>query len=124
MTLPADVVKLWEGVSGGLLVEGYGMTEASPVCLGNPFAPSRRNGTIGIPFPSTDMRVVSVDDPAVEVAPGERGELLWSYYANNQGSPIETAKRAVSALARELPESAHILRECSTGYGEALLKAA
>ena len=55
---------------------------------------------------------------------GERGELLWSYYANNQGSPIETAKRAVSALARELPESARILRECSTGYGEALLKAA
>ena len=55
---------------------------------------------------------------------GEGGELLWSYYANNQGSPIETAKRAVSALARELPESAHILRECSTGYGEALLKAA
>ena len=55
---------------------------------------------------------------------GEGGELLWSYYANNQGSPIETAKRAVSALARELPEGAHILRECSTGYGEALLKAA
>ena len=55
---------------------------------------------------------------------GERGELLWSYYANNQGSPIETAKRAISALARELPEGAHILRECSTGYGEALLKAA
>ena len=76
MTLPADVVKLWEGVSGGLLVEGYGMTEASPVCLGNPFAPSRRNGTIGIPFPSTDMKVVSVDDPSVEVAQGERGELL------------------------------------------------
>ena len=95
MTLPADVVKLWEGVSGGLLVEGYGMTEASPVCLGNPFAPSRRNGTIGIPFPSTDMRVVSVDDPAVEVAPGERGELLiagpqvFSGYWNN---PDETAK--------------------------------
>ncbi len=55
---------------------------------------------------------------------GERGELLWSYYANNQGSPIETAKRAVSSLACELPEGAHILRECSTGYGEALLKAA
>ena len=95
MTLPADVVKLWEGVSGGLLVEGYGMTEASPVCLGNPFAPSRRNGTIGIPFPSTDMKVVSVDDPAVEVAPGERGELLiagpqvFSGYWNN---PDETAK--------------------------------
>ncbi len=55
---------------------------------------------------------------------GERGELLWSYYANNQGSPIETAKRAVSALARELPEGARVLYSCSTGYGEALLKAA
>ena len=55
---------------------------------------------------------------------GERGELLWSYYANNQGSPIETAKRAVSALTRELPEGARVLRSCSTGYGEALLKAA
>ena len=55
---------------------------------------------------------------------GERGELLWSYYANNQGSPIETAKRAVSELARELPEGTRILRSCSTGYGEALLKAA
>lgn len=95
MTLPADIVELWEGVSGGLLVEGYGMTEASPVCLGNPFAPSRRNGTIGIPFPSTDMKVVSVDDPSVEVAPGERGELLiagpqvFSGYWNN---PDETAR--------------------------------
>ena len=55
---------------------------------------------------------------------GERGELLWSYYANNQGSPIETAKHAVSELAAQLPADARILRSCSTGYGEALLKAA
>ena len=55
---------------------------------------------------------------------GEDGELLWSYYANNQGSPIETAKLALSALARELPDGVRILRSCSTGYGEALLKAA
>ncbi len=76
MNLPASVVELWESVSGGLLVEGYGMTEASPVCLGNPFHPSRRTGTIGIPFPSTLMRVVDPDDPDVEVPQGERGELL------------------------------------------------
>jgi long-chain acyl-CoA synthetase len=76
MSLPDSTVALWESVSGGLLVEGYGMTEASPVCLGNPFAPSRRTGTIGIPFPSTRMRVVHLDDPDVPVAPGERGELL------------------------------------------------
>ena len=76
MNLPASTVELWESVSGGLLVEGYGMTEASPVCLGNPFHPSRRTGTIGIPFPSTLMRVVDPADPTLEVAQGERGELL------------------------------------------------
>jgi long-chain acyl-CoA synthetase len=76
MNLPQAVVELWESVSGGLLVEGYGMTEASPVCLGNPFHPSRRTGTIGIPFPSTFMKVVDPEDPAREVEQGERGELL------------------------------------------------
>jgi long-chain acyl-CoA synthetase len=71
------------------------MTEASPVCLGNPFAPSRKTGTIGVPFPSTLMKVVDADDPAREVAQGERGELLikgpqvFRGYWNN---PEETAK--------------------------------
>jgi len=95
MNLPDSTVELWESVSGGLLVEGYGMTEASPVCLGNPFHPSRRTGTIGVPFPSTWMRVVDPEDPSREVAQGERGELLikgpqvFSGYWNNAE---ETAK--------------------------------
>lgn len=95
MNLPNAVVELWESVSGGLLVEGYGMTEASPVCLGNPFHPSRRTGTIGIPFPSTLMKVVDVEDPTREVAQGERGELLikgpqvFSGYWNN---PADTER--------------------------------
>ncbi|MHA7271290.1 long-chain-fatty-acid--CoA ligase [Arthrobacter sp. HLT1-20] len=95
MNLPDHVVELWESVSGGLLVEGYGMTESSPVALGNPFHPTRRNGTIGVPFPSTLMRVAHVDDPSVDVAQGERGELLlkgpqvFQGYWNN---PEETAK--------------------------------
>lgn len=76
MALTDDVVNLWESVSGGLLVEGYGLTEAAPVALGNPFWPTRRTGTIGVPFPSTLMRVVDPDDPTRDVAPGERGELL------------------------------------------------
>lgn len=95
MNLPDAVVEQWESVSGGLLVEGYGMTEASPVCLGNPFHPSRRTGTIGIPFPSTLMKVVDVEDPTREVAQGERGELLikgpqvFSGYWNN---PADTER--------------------------------
>lgn len=95
MNLPDHVVELWESVSGGLLVEGYGMTESSPVALGNPFHPSRRTGTIGVPFPSTLMLVADGGDPAREVAQGEPGELLikgpqvFQGYWNN---PQETAK--------------------------------
>jgi long-chain acyl-CoA synthetase len=95
MNLPDHVVELWESVSGGLLVEGYGMTESSPVALGNPFYPTRRTGTIGVPFPSTLMKVVDLDDPTREVPQGEPGELLlkgpqvFQGYWNN---PDETAK--------------------------------
>ncbi len=95
MNLPDHVVELWESMSGGLLVEGYGMTESSPVALGNPFHPTRRNGTIGVPFPSTLMKVVDVDDPTREVAPGEPGELLLHGPQVFQGywkNPEETAK--------------------------------
>ncbi len=55
---------------------------------------------------------------------GSEGQLLYSFYANNQGNPVEAAKRAVSELKAILPEGAKIVRSCSTGYGEALLKSA
>ena len=71
MKLTEPVVELWESVSGGLLVEGYGLTETAPVALGNPFWPTRRTGTIGVPFPSTQMLVVDPEDPTREVAQGE-----------------------------------------------------
>ena len=95
MNLPDQVVELWESVSGGLLVEGYGMTESSPVALGNPFHPTRRTGTIGVPFPSTLMKVVDQHDPTLEVPQGTPGELLlkgpqvFRGYWNN---PEETAR--------------------------------
>ena len=54
----------------------------------------------------------------------EDGSLLWSFYANNDGSPIKTAVRAMGELAALMPASAHIRRACSTGYGETLLKTA
>ena len=76
MALPPETVDLWEEVSGGLLVEGYGMTESSPVALGNPVSQARRPGTVGVPFPSTEMRVVDPDDASHDRAVGEAGELL------------------------------------------------
>lgn len=75
MALTDEVVELWESVSGGLLVEGYGLTEASPVALGNPFWPTRHTGTVGVPFPSTSMRVMDPDDPEKPAAAGRPGEL-------------------------------------------------
>ena len=95
MNLPNHVVELWESMSGGLLVEGYGLTESSPVALGNPFHPSRRAGTIGVPFPSTRMKVVDLEDPTREVAQGEPGELLLAgpqVFGGYWNDPDETAK--------------------------------
>ncbi|MFD1713196.1 long-chain-fatty-acid--CoA ligase [Amnibacterium flavum] len=95
MNLPVSTVTAWEQVTGGLLVEGYGMTESSPVALGNPIGPSRRPGTVGVPFPSTDIRVVDPDDPDVDVAPGEPGELLLKgpqVFGGYWNRPTETAE--------------------------------
>ncbi len=55
---------------------------------------------------------------------GSKGQLLFSHYSNNEGSPIKTAINAIAKLKERLPEEAHIVRSCSTGYGEALLKSA
>lgn len=55
---------------------------------------------------------------------GEDGELLYSFYANNQGSPIQTTIEAIKKLADLIPDTAKIAYSCSTGYGEQLLKAA
>ena len=52
------------------------------------------------------------------------GELLYATYAGNRGNPIETARSALGEIAAALPSGAYIARSCSTGYGEALLKAA
>ncbi|MFJ2553867.1 long-chain-fatty-acid--CoA ligase [Microbacterium sp. NPDC087591] len=76
MSLPVATVQRWEEATGGLLVEGYGMTESSPVALGNPIGRTRRPGTVGVPFPSTEIRVVDPDDTDIDLPTGERGELL------------------------------------------------
>jgi long-chain acyl-CoA synthetase len=76
MPLSAEVVEPWEAESGGWLVEGYGLSECSPVLMANPVGPTRRAGTVGLPLPSTEVRVVDPEHPTVDVAPGESGELI------------------------------------------------
>lgn len=73
--LPQAVADTFREITGGAkLVEGYGLTECSPVTHVNPFE-APHPGTIGIPIPDTDCKIVDLNDPDREVAPGERGEL-------------------------------------------------
>jgi long-chain acyl-CoA synthetase len=74
--LPLAVAKRFEEVTGGAqVVEGYGLTEASPVTHANPVLGKRKEGSIGLPLPDTDCKIVSLEDPDTELPPGERGEL-------------------------------------------------
>ncbi|WP_193128378.1 long-chain-fatty-acid--CoA ligase [Gulosibacter sediminis] len=90
MTLTDAVVERWEAVAGGGLNEGYGLTEASPIVFSNPFGPTRKIGTIGLPHASTTIRVVNPDNPDEDVPLGEVGELIvhgpqvFQGYWNNQ----------------------------------------
>ena len=73
------------------------------------------NCFLGIDAGSTTTKIALVS---------EEGKLLYSFYSSNDGSPLKTAIRSMKEISKLLPEKAHIVRSCSTGYGEALLKAA
>ncbi|MDI9645058.1 MAG: AMP-binding protein, partial [Archaeoglobales archaeon] len=71
--LPVEVKKRWEETTGGKLVEGYGLSEASPVTHANPLYGINKAGSIGIPLP--DTYAVVVDDDGTILPVGEEGEL-------------------------------------------------
>lgn len=73
--LPLEVQEAFEKLTRGRLVEGYGLTEASPVTHANPLNGLRKLGSIGIPLPSTEARVVDLMRGREEVPPGQIGEL-------------------------------------------------
>lgn len=91
MALQTPVAKRWEAITGKPLLQGYGLTETAPVLSFNPLG-KVRDGSIGVPVPSTDMRLV--DEAGAPVAQGERGEIaargpqVMRGYWNN---PDETA---------------------------------
>lgn len=93
MALPHEVVVPFEAATGGYLVEGYGLSECSPVLMANPVADNRVPGTVGLPLPGTECRVVDPEDPRIDVAPGARGELLVrgpQVFSGYYGKPDET----------------------------------
>ncbi|MGB4777652.1 long-chain-fatty-acid--CoA ligase [Microbacterium sp.] len=95
MALPHELVVPFEKASGGYLVEGYGLSECSPVLMANPVAPNRKPGTVGLPLPGTECRVVDPDEPTREVPAGERGELLVrgpQVFQGYYGKPEATAE--------------------------------
>jgi long-chain acyl-CoA synthetase len=74
--LPRDVQERFESLSGSTIIEGYGLSETSPVTHANPVQGVRKIGTIGLPISSTDALIVDIDDATREKPRGEEGELL------------------------------------------------
>lgn len=93
--LPVEVQEAFEKLTRGRLVEGYGLTEASPVTHANPLEGKRKVGSIGMPLPSTEARVVDLAEGTKEVTIGQIGELAVRGPQTMRGywkAPMETEK--------------------------------
>lgn len=73
--LPVEVLEQFEALAGSMLYEGYGLTEASPVTHSTPTLAKRKPGSIGLPIPSTECKIVDLETGETEVPLGETGEL-------------------------------------------------
>jgi long-chain acyl-CoA synthetase len=73
--LPVEVQQSFQRITGARLVEGYGLSEASPVTHANPLNTGNCIGTIGLPWPDTEVKIMDVDTGLKELGPGEVGEL-------------------------------------------------
>lgn len=73
--LPVEVKHAFEKVSGCHLVEGYGLTETSPIAVANPLKGVNKPGSIGLPMPQTQVSIISLEDGKTEMPIGEKGEI-------------------------------------------------
>jgi long-chain acyl-CoA synthetase len=97
--LPGPVQERFEALSGGRLCEGYGLTEASPVTHVNPIHGLRKQGTIGLPLPSTEARIVDLETGKRVLGPNEVGELCIR------------GPQVMSGYWERPDETAHMLRD-------------
>ena len=103
MALPHELVVPFEAATGGYLVEGYGLSECSPVLMANPVADNRVPGSVGLPLPGTECRVVDPEQPTLDVRAGERGELIVrgpQVFQGYYGKPEATAEVMVDGWFR------------------------
>ena len=74
--MPVEILKKFEKLTGSTIVEGFGLTESSPVTHCNPLKGLRKIGSIGIPVPDTDCKIMDLETGTKELPPGEVGELV------------------------------------------------
>ncbi|MEW6554507.1 MAG: long-chain fatty acid--CoA ligase [Actinomycetota bacterium] len=74
--IPIEVIKQFSSISGGIFCEGYGLSEASPVTHSNPIMGMRKVGSIGVPFPDTEAKIVDAETGEKEMGVNEPGELI------------------------------------------------
>ncbi|MFX1548763.1 MAG: long-chain fatty acid--CoA ligase [Promethearchaeota archaeon] len=74
--MPPEVQKEFEEKTGGIILEGYGMTETSPVTHSNPFTGKRKIGSVGMPIPDTEVKVVDIDDFTKIMPIEQEGEII------------------------------------------------
>lgn len=105
--LPLEVMEAFEKRTGAKIAEGFGMTEASPVTHVNPMYGLRKPGSVGLPLPDTEARIVDEATGTRALAPGEVGEL------------IVRGPQVMRGYWNQPDETANVLRECpSAGSGE------
>jgi long-chain acyl-CoA synthetase len=93
MAVQRDVATRWQAVTGVVIAQGYGLTEASPIVSGNPLHITEFNGSVGVPFPSTDVAIFS--DHGEQLGLNEVGEICVrgpQVMAGYWRRPEETAK--------------------------------
>jgi len=87
--LPVEAMRLFEELSGAVITEGYGMSETTNILTANPTRTVRKPGSVGLPFPDIDIRIVDLDTGTTDMALNEPGEIIakgptiMSEYWNN-----------------------------------------
>ncbi len=107
--IPVEVIEKFKKMTGAEIIEGYGLTEASPITHLNPLLGKRKYGSIGMPFPDTDSAVVDMELGTVRLPPGKVGELIVKGPQVMKGTGTDRMKQQASLETTGfIPVTSHI----------------